>query len=111
MVDRHARADRLCSCEAAVTHAELQALLADQGGRRYYREMEGLAVDTAQLAAALDAACTTHTRAWLKICARCGLCAANCAFYLAGRDPRMIPAYKVRSTLGEMLRRKGRVDT
>ncbi|HUT70122.1 MAG TPA: (Fe-S)-binding protein [Desulfatiglandales bacterium] len=50
-------------------------------------------------------------RTWLGICSRCGLCAEGCLFYLAhDKDPRMSPAYKVRKTLGEMYRRKGRVD-
>ena len=47
---------------------------------------------------------------WLKICAHCGLCADTCHHYLAsGKDPKMIPSYKVRFLL-EMLRKKGKVD-
>ena len=50
-------------------------------------------------------------RTWLGVCSRCGLCAEGCLFYLEqDRDPRMSPAYEVRKTLGEMYRRKGRVD-
>ena len=47
---------------------------------------------------------------WLKICAHCGLCADTCHHYLAsGKDPKMIPSYKVRFLL-EILRKKGKVD-
>ncbi|MEW5722521.1 MAG: (Fe-S)-binding protein [Thermodesulfobacteriota bacterium] len=50
-------------------------------------------------------------RTWLNICARCGLCADSCLFYLAhGKDPVYSPAYKVKKTLGEMYRRKGVLD-
>ena len=43
---------------------------------------------------------------WLNICAHCGLCADTCHFYnAANKDPRMIPAYKVRF-LSEILRKK-----
>jgi Fe-S oxidoreductase len=47
---------------------------------------------------------------WLKICAHCGLCADTCHHYLAsGKDPKMIPSYKVRFLL-DMLKKKGKVD-
>ena len=50
-------------------------------------------------------------RTWLNICARCGLCAESCFFYLANdRDPRLTPAYKFHHTLGEMYRRKGKLS-
>ena len=49
-------------------------------------------------------------KTWLSICAHCGLCADTCHHYLAsGKDPKMIPAYKVRF-LTELLRKKGKVD-
>ncbi|MFC1799226.1 (Fe-S)-binding protein, partial [Thermodesulfobacteriota bacterium] len=49
-------------------------------------------------------------RTWLNICSGCGLCAESCFYYLSGdRDVRLSPAYKVRSTLSEMYRRKGNV--
>lgn len=50
-------------------------------------------------------------RTWLNICARCGLCADSCFFYLAhDKDPKLSPAYKIKTTLGEMYKRKGEVD-
>jgi Fe-S oxidoreductase len=49
-------------------------------------------------------------KTWLSICAHCGLCADTCHHYLAsGKDPKMIPAYKVRF-LTELIRKKGKVD-
>ena len=49
-------------------------------------------------------------KAWLSICAHCGLCANTCHYYISsGKDPQMIPAHKVRF-LKEMLKKKGRVD-
>ncbi len=49
-------------------------------------------------------------KAWLTVCAHCGLCADTCHHYRAsGNDPKMIPAYKVRF-LTEMLRKRGKVD-
>ncbi len=49
-------------------------------------------------------------KTWLSICAHCGLCADTCHHYLAsGKDPKMIPAYKVRF-LTELLKKKGKVD-
>jgi Fe-S oxidoreductase len=59
----------------------------------------------------LDARVGALARTWLSVCARCGLCAEACLFYLgSGRDPRVSPAYKFKRTLGEMRRRRGRVD-
>ena len=49
-------------------------------------------------------------RMWLNICARCGLCADTCHFYLADdKNPKMIPAYKIRF-LRDILKKKGKVD-
>jgi Fe-S oxidoreductase len=49
-------------------------------------------------------------KTWLGICTHCGMCADTCHFYVAnGKDPKMIPAHKVRF-LKDILKRKGRVD-
>jgi Fe-S oxidoreductase len=49
-------------------------------------------------------------KTWVEICTHCGMCADTCHYYLANdKDPKMIPAYKVRF-LKEILKRKGRVD-
>ena len=50
-------------------------------------------------------------RTWLEICAHCGMCADSCFLYrINDRDPKQVPAYKIQSTLGEIVRRKGKVD-
>jgi Fe-S oxidoreductase len=68
-------------------------------------------VDTRRLRQLLEANDSARVRTWLNICSRCGLCAESCFVYLSNdRDPRLSPAYKVKRTLGEMVRRKGRVD-
>ncbi len=59
----------------------------------------------------LDANHGARIRTWMSICSRCGLCAESCFVYVGNdRDPRLSPAYKFRHTLGEMVRRKGKVD-
>jgi Fe-S oxidoreductase len=68
-------------------------------------------VDTRRIREILDENNGARIRTWLSICSRCGLCAESCFFYLANnRDPHLSPAYKFKSTLGEMYRRHGNVD-
>ena len=68
-------------------------------------------VDTKKIREILDESNSARIRTWLSICSRCGLCAESCFFYLANnRDPHLSPAYKFKSTLGEMYRRNGRLD-
>ncbi|HAA02828.1 MAG TPA: (Fe-S)-binding protein [Syntrophobacteraceae bacterium] len=68
-------------------------------------------IDVRKIQQILDANNSARIRTWLSICARCGLCAESCFFYLAkNKDPRTSPAYKFKNTLGEMYRRKGNVD-
>lgn len=68
-------------------------------------------LDMGKIGAILEANRGARMRSWLSICAHCGLCAESCFFYLAhDKDPTMSPAYKVKATLGELYRRKGRVD-
>jgi Fe-S oxidoreductase len=68
-------------------------------------------VDTKKIREILDANYGARIRTWLSICSRCGLCAESCFFYLANnRNPCLSPAYKIKSTLGEMYRRKGNID-
>lgn len=68
-------------------------------------------VDTHKIREILIANAGARIKTWLSICSRCGLCAESCFFYLTNnRDPRFSPAYKFKSTLAEMYRRKGNVD-
>jgi Fe-S oxidoreductase len=68
-------------------------------------------VDVNRVRQILDADHGARIRIWLSICSRCGLCAESCFVYVSNdRNPRLSPAYKFRHTLGEMIRRKGKVD-
>ena len=103
---------KFCNRRPINTEEDLKALLGDKGGQQYYKEMEMLEVDTVALWETLQKTCKSRTRTWLEICAHCGLCANSCFPYTANnRDPKQVPSYKIQSTLGEMLRRKGQVDT
>ena len=45
-------------------------------------------------------------------CVHCGLCAEGCHTYLSrNRDPNFAPVAKVRNTIWELVKRKGKVDT
>jgi Fe-S oxidoreductase len=74
--------------------------------------MEELEVDQEALWANIEKTCQSRTKTWLEICAHCGMCADSCFLYRVNdRDPKQVPAYKIQSTLGEIIRRKGKVDT
>ena len=101
----------LCNRKPVDTVEQLHALLADKSGKQYYEEMKQLGVDTAALWATIQKTLKSRMRTWLEICAHCGMCADSCFLYLTnGRDPKQVPSYKIQSTLGEMVRRKGKVD-
>ena len=71
---------------------DLDALLADRGGKRYYEELSRLDVDRDALKKTLDATFKSRLKAWLEICAHCGMCAESCLFYIANdRDPKQTP--------------------
>ena len=101
----------LCNRKPINSEESLKALLADKGGAQYYKELEELDVDSAALWANIQKTCKSRTMTWLEICARCGMCADSCFFYrVSNRDPKQVPAYKIQSTLGEIVRKKGQVD-
>ena len=101
----------LCSTEPLKTKEEISKLLSDKGGVKYYEQMSNLKVDTDALANDLKNTLTSKTKTWLDICAHCGMCAESCFFYLTNnKDPNQIPSYKIQSTLGELIARKGKVD-
>ncbi len=100
-----------CNKRPITTEEDLKALLSDTRGTKYYQEMLELEVDREKLATAIQNTCKSRTQTWLDICARCGLCADSCFLYLVNdRDPKQVPSYKIQSTLGEIVRRKGDVD-
>jgi Fe-S oxidoreductase len=101
----------LCNTKPVTTKEQLQALLSDKGGKKYYEEMNHLDVDREKLWATIQKTCKSRLRIWLEMCAHCGMCADSCFYYLANdRDPKQVPSYKIQSTLGEIIRRKGDVD-
>ena len=102
---------KLCNRKTVDTKEYLDALLADKSGKQYYKEMEELDVDTDKLRTTLKASLKSRLRTWLEICAHCGMCADSCFLYLANnRDPEQVPSFKIQSTLGEIVKRKGNVD-
>jgi Fe-S oxidoreductase len=102
---------KLCNKQTVDTKEQLEALLADKGGKQYYEEMNHLDVNNSALAATLKKVVKSRFKTWLEICSHCGLCAESCFYYLANdRDPTQVPSYKIQSTLGKMLKRKGDVD-
>jgi len=101
----------LCNKQPVTTEEALKTLLGDKGGKLYYDEMRQLDVDVAKLQATLKKTFKSRLRTWLDMCARCGLCADSCFLYLVNdHDPTQVPSYKVQSTLGELVRRNGKVD-
>ena len=100
-----------CNKRPITTEEELKALLSDTRGTKYYEEMLSLEVDREKLWATIQKTCKSRTQTWLDICARCGLCADSCFLYLVNDcKPEQVPSYKIQSTLGEIIRRKGDVD-
>jgi len=50
-------------------------------------------------------------KTYMNTCMNCGLCSEACHHYLSNdRNPRYAPAAKVRQTLGEIIRKKGKID-
>ena len=50
-------------------------------------------------------------KAYIEICMHCGMCANACSYYLSNdKDPAYSPAGKMKQTLGEMIKKKGKVS-
>jgi Fe-S oxidoreductase len=93
------------------TDEALKTLLSDRGGKRYYAELKELDVDKEALKKTLDMTFKSRMKTWLEICAHCAMCAETCLYYIANdRDPKQTPSYKIQTTLGEIVKRKGDVD-
>jgi len=59
----------------------------------------------------LDQETGARLKAYVETCIHCGLCSDACHFYLShDKDPRFSPVGKVKQTIWEMIRCKGRVD-
>ncbi|MFH2045309.1 MAG: sulfate respiration complex iron-sulfur protein HmcF [Pseudomonadota bacterium] len=102
---------KLCNKKPIETEEDLKTLLNDTSGKQYYEEMKSLDVDSDLLWKTIGNTLKSRTKTWLEICAHCGMCADSCFLYLVNdRDPKQVPAYKIQSTLGEIVKRKGKVD-
>lgn len=102
----------LCNNQPVNTAEGIMALMGDANGVTYYKEMESLDVDQTKLGELIKRTCKSRIRTWLEICVHCGLCAESCFYYTTNNnDPKQSPSYKIQSTLGELVRRKGKVDT
>ncbi len=102
---------KLCNKKPVDSIEALNAILSDTRGKLYYEEMKSLEVDSDLLWKTIKSTCKSRTRTWLEICAHCGMCADSCFLYLVNdQDPKQVPAYKIQSTLGEIIRKKGKVD-
>ncbi len=101
-----------CNRKTINKEEELHSLLGDTRGTQYYKEMKELHVDTTKFKNTLKASLNSRMKTWLNICTHCGLCADSCFFYLADKkNPKQVPSYKIQSTLGEIVKRNGEVDT
>jgi Fe-S oxidoreductase len=59
----------------------------------------------------LSAETGARIKAYVDTCVRCGLCSEGCHYYMShDGDPRYSPVGKVKQTLWEMLKHKGRVS-
>ena len=100
-----------CNKTPIETPEEVNFLLSDTSGNTYYKEMESLDIDSALLWKTIQNTFKSRLKTWLEICAHCGMCAESCFLYQVNdRDPKQVPAYKIQSTLGEIIKRKGKVD-
>jgi len=101
---------KLCNRTPINDEEYLQQVLSDTGGKQYYKEMEELDVDVEKLQASLKATLKSRLKTWLEMCAHCGLCADACFLYeVNDRVPEQVPAYKIQSTLGEIVKKNGNV--
>ena len=59
----------------------------------------------------IDNETSARLKVYLQTCVRCGLCAEACHTFLShDKDPHYAPVSKVKETLWEMVKRKGKVD-
>lgn len=59
----------------------------------------------------IEAETGARLKAYVETCIHCGLCSEACHYYLShDRDPRFSPVGKVKQTIWEMLKQKGKVS-
>ncbi len=102
---------RYCNRKPVQTPEEVNFLLSDTSGNTYYKEMESLDIDSDLLSKTISNTMKSRFKTWFEICAHCGMCAESCFLYQVNdKDPKQVPAYKIQSTLGEIIKRRGKVD-
>ncbi|WP_432734954.1 sulfate respiration complex iron-sulfur protein HmcF [Maridesulfovibrio sp. FT414] len=102
---------KLCNRQPINTEEQLKLTLADKSGKQYYAEMEELDVDSNLLWSTIQKTMKSRTKTWLEICAHCGLCADSCFLYQVNDCvPEQVPSYKIQSTLGHIVKKKGQVS-
>ncbi|MCD4720275.1 MAG: (Fe-S)-binding protein [Desulfobacula sp.] len=102
---------KFCNKKPVDTAEGINELLSDTSGNTYYQEMKELDIDSDLLWKTIQNTFKSRMKTWFEICAHCGMCAESCFLYqVNGRDPRQVPAYKIQSTLGEIIKQKGKVD-
>ncbi len=102
---------KFCNKQPVKTDEQLKAVLGDKGGKQYYEEMKHLDVDSEALWGLMQKTMKSRLKTWLEICAHCGLCAESCFLYQVNdRVPQQVPSYKIQSTLGVIVKKKGQVD-
>ncbi|MBW2642618.1 MAG: 4Fe-4S dicluster domain-containing protein, partial [Deltaproteobacteria bacterium] len=59
----------------------------------------------------LSAETGARLKTYVNTCVHCGLCSEACHYYLShDNDPKFSPAGKVKQTIWEILKKKGKVD-
>ena len=59
----------------------------------------------------LNKECAARLKVYVETCVHCGLCSQGCHTYISrDKDPDFAPVAKVKDTIWEMVRRKGKVD-
>lgn len=82
----------------------------DQGIQSGMADLTTDKIETA-INAVLDNETGARLKAYVDTCVHCGLCSEACHYYLShDNDPLMSPVGKVKQTIWEMLRKKGKVS-
>lgn len=95
---------------ASKTEAYLEHYIADQG-----LDVAAAKLTPEKIEAVINRVLKGETGARLKVyvdtCVHCGLCSEACHYYLShDKDPRFSPVGKVKQTMWEILKKKGRVS-
>jgi Fe-S oxidoreductase len=85
--------------------------VADQGIDENIKKLDPATIEKV-IKSVLDKETAARLRTYIQTCIHCGLCSEACHYFLShDRDPSYAPVGKVRQTLWEIMRRKGKVDS